>query len=247
MGSANVAVPWGSWWAGSAGIGWRLVEPSVAGAWNTIEEGIGWTARQNCVDGYTLSILELEARFADASDTVVVGVGRASGKSDALSSDVLGSWDADAGLEGRVVPLILIADRLEVGDSAVSVHISSVADIAFAWDSIETLVGSTRSASTVDPEKARVTVALTILKVTIHTAILIAGALSTDNWESSIADAAVCWSVKMTIERADVGGYTSVVVKSNSIVALAFAVDVGLVTGANGVAEASFFDEARFA
>jgi len=51
----------------------------------------------------------------------------------------------------------------------------------------------------------------------------------------------------MTIERADDGGYTSVVVKSNSIVALAFSIDVGLITRANGVAEASFFDEARFA
>lgn len=53
--------------------------------------------------------------------------------------------------------------------------------------------------------------------------------------------------VKYTVKWADDWGNAFAVVKRNSIVALAFSVDIGLIAGADRVAETTFLEEARFA
>jgi len=58
----------------------------------------------------------------------------------------------------------------------VSAEISCEAQIAFARNTVESLVGSAGSAGTVNPEVARVAVALSVLKVAVESTILIAGA-----------------------------------------------------------------------
>ena len=51
----------------------------------------------------------------------------------------------------------------------------------------------------------------------------------------------------MAVERTDVGDNAFSVEERKSVITLAFTVNVSLVTRANGLAEPSFFDKARFA
>jgi len=130
---------------------------------------------------------------------------------------------------------------------AVSAGICSIAEIAFTRNSIEALVGSAWSAGTVDPKVSRVAVALTVLKIAVDPTILVAGACSANNRITSIASAAVRIDVQVAVEGADDGDDALSIVEGNTVVALAFAVDVGLVAGADRLAEAILFKEARFA
>lgn len=158
-----------------------MIEANIASAGDTIEESIGRAGGYNSINGHALTILELESRVADTGDTVIVSIGWASGNLNTFSSDVLSTSYTNTSSKVRVVSLVLVTGSLEVGLDTVSVEVSSVSKIAFARNTVETLVGSTRSAGSVDPEKSRVAVALSVLKVAVQTTILVACTFSSNN------------------------------------------------------------------
>ena len=59
----------------------------------------------------------------------------------ASSSEVLSAFNADTGLEGRVVSFILVAVGDKVGSDTVSIGVSDVSDEALADNAVECLIG----------------------------------------------------------------------------------------------------------
>jgi hypothetical protein len=122
----------------------------------------------------------LEASVADTSNGVVVGVGRAGGDGDTLSSDVLGTGDANTGLEVGIINFVLIAVRLEVRNNTVSVNVRRVTEVAFTSNTVVALVGSTGLALSIDKEESWVAITLTVFLISILSTVLIGGAGSID-------------------------------------------------------------------
>ena len=60
----------------------------------------------------------------------------------ASSFEVLSAFNADTGLEGRVVSFILVAVGDKVGSDTVSIGVSDVSDEALADNAVECLIGS---------------------------------------------------------------------------------------------------------
>ena len=158
-----------------------------------------------------------------------MGVGGAGGYLDALSSQVLDSINADAGLDGGFVAFVGVA----LGDGgalgAEAVVISDVAEVALACDSVVGLIGSALSAGSKDPEVPIIAVTLTIFKISVDSTVLVVGASSIDDLISGIADAAARLVVRVGVEGTEKGRDALSVVEGKSVVALALSVDVGLV------------------
>jgi len=176
-----------------------------------------------------------------------VGVGGAGRHLDALSSQVLGAGDADAGLEGSIVAFVGVALGDGGAEDAESVDVPDVADVALTGNPVEGLVGTALSAGSEDPEVPIIAVALSVLEVAVDSTILVVGALAADDLIAIIADAAAGFMVRVSVEGAEERGDALSVPEGESVVALALSVDVGLVCGADGVAEAVQFEVARFA
>lgn len=246
-GGTSLSVPVGSCRAGGAGVGTDLEESIVASAADSVEVGVGGAGGERNIGIDALSVFKFEARVADAGLTVVVGVGWASGDPDTLSSQELGSINADAGLEGSVVAFVLVAVGSGSAEGADSVDVPDVSEVAFAGDTVECLIGSALSASTKDPEVSFVAVAFSVSEVAVDTTVLVAAAAAVDDGESRVADTAARFSIGAGVGRAEDGADAFTVVEGEAVVALASSVDVGLVGGADGVAEAVLLDVARLA
>lgn len=149
----------------------------------------------------------------------------------------MGSIDADAGLELGIVPLVVVAVGDEVGLDAVAVDVSDVADKALADDTVVGLVGSAGLAGAEDPEVAIIAVALSVLEISVNSAVLIIAALSVDDGEASVAGAESAVDVEVAVDWAGVVVDALSVDQLGAVVALALSVAVGLVGGADGLAE----------
>lgn len=146
-----------------------------------------------------------------------------------------------------IVSFIVVAVGDEVGLDAVSVDISDVADKALADDTVVGLVSSTRLARSKDPEISFIAVALSVLEISIDSAVLIVTALSINDGKTSIAGAASTVDIKITVDWARVAIDALSVDQLGSVVAMALSIAVGLVTWANRLAESSNLLEARLA
>lgn len=69
-----------------------------------------------------------------------MGIGGTGGYFDALSSEVLGAIDADAGLDGRVVSFIGITFRDSCALSAQPVVVSDIAQVALTGHAVVSLI-----------------------------------------------------------------------------------------------------------
>ena len=206
-----------------------LEDTDVAGAADSVEEGVAGAVRNGDGDGHASRVVrvELVASVADAADGVVVGVGGALRNLLASSSDVLGTLNADAGLESIVVPFVVVAVGSEVALDAVSVDVSAVAEPALAGNTVVGLVGAAPSAGSENPEVVVVAVALSVLEVSVDPAVLVAGAASVDDSVPGVANAAVGTFVPVTVERTNLGRSALSVDDGLAVLADALSVDVG--------------------
>lgn len=206
-----------------------LEDTDVASAADSVEEGVAGAVRNGDGDGHTSRVVrvELVASVADAADGVVVGVGGALRNLLASSSDVLGTLNADAGLESIVVPFVVVAVGSEVALDAVSVDVSAVAEPALAGNTVVGLVGAAPSAGSENPEVVVVAVALSVLEVSVDPAVLVAGAASVDDSVPGVANAAVGTFVPVTVERTNLGRSALSVDDGLAVLADALSVDVG--------------------
>ena len=92
-----------------------------------------------------------------------------------------------------------------------------------------------------------IAVALSVLEISIDTAILVAGASSIDDSVARVADAAVSLGVPAAVKRAHLGGSAFSIDGGLAIVADALTVDVGRPGRADGLTEALFFSVSGFA
>ena len=92
-----------------------------------------------------------------------------------------------------------------------------------------------------------IAVALSVLEISIDTAILVAGASSIDDSVARVADAAVSLGVPAAVKRAHLGGSAFSIDGGLTIVADTLAVDVGGPGRADGLTEALFFSVSGFA
>ncbi len=76
---------------------------------------------------------------------------------------------------------------------------------------------------------------------------MIATALTVNHREACITNAALILDIEVTVGGADVRGHALALVESSTVVAMALTVDVGLVRGADRVAETVGLLEARLA
>jgi hypothetical protein len=90
-------------------------------------------------------------------------------------------------------------------------------------------------------------VALSVSDIAVESAVLVAAALSVDDRVTVVADAASRSLVGVGVKRAETRLNALSVVEGKSVVALALAVDVGLVVGADSLAEAVDLLVSRFA
>lgn len=206
-----------------------LEDTDVASAADSVEEGVAGAVRNADGDGHASRVVrvELVASVADAADGVVVGVGGALRNLLASSSDVLGTLNADAGLESIVVPFVVVAVGSEVALDAVSVNVSAVAEPALAGNTVVGLVGAAPSAGSENPEVVVVAVALSVLEVSVDPAVLVAGAASVDDSVPGVANAAVGTFVPVTVERTNLGRSALSVDDGLAVLADALSVDVG--------------------
>lgn len=180
-------------------------------------------------------------------EAIEVGILRAGGDGLARSSEVLGAIDADTGLESGIISFVVVAVGDEVGLDTVSIDVSDVADKALADNTVVGLVGSAGLAGSEDPEVSLIAVALSVLEISVDSAVLVVTALAVDHSEASVAGAASTVDIVVAVDWAVVVVDALSVDQLGSVVALALSVAVGLVGGADGLAESFDFLEAGLA
>ena len=134
--------------------------------------------------------MEDEVGVADALQAVEVAILRAGGNGLASSPQVDCSSHTNTGLESGVKALIIVAVRDKVRFDIVSIDVSSVTHIALTNNSVAGLIGSSGLAGPDDQIVAFIAVALTPLEIAVDSIILVTAALSIDDREACIADAA---------------------------------------------------------
>lgn len=159
----------------------------------------------------------------------------------------MGAINADTGLDGGIISFVVVAVGHEVGLHTVSVDVSDVPDEALADYTVVCLVGSAGLAGSKDPEVALIAVALSVLEISVDSAVLVVAALAVDDSEASVADAALGVDIVVAVEWAWVAVDAFSVDKFGSVVALALSVAVGLIGRADGLAESFDFLEAGLA
>jgi hypothetical protein len=216
-----------------AGTQATLVESNIASARHSVEEGIFRAVRNFHIDCNTVSVTQSKASITDAFSTIVVTICRAGWNNLAGSLQVLGTLNADTGLEGRIVSFVFVAVGDEVGFDTVSIDVSDKSDETLADNSVECLINSTRLTWSKNPEESFLAVAFTISKISIQSAVLIAAAFSIDDWESTAANAASAGVVIVTVQGALVDADAFSIDYLFSVVADTLAVDIGLILPAD--------------
>jgi hypothetical protein len=146
-----------------------------------------------------------------------------------------------------VEPFVVVAVGCEVGLDAVAVDVSGVSDVALADDAVVGLILSAGPAGAEDPEEALIAVALAEPEIAVDSAILVVAAHSVDHLEALVADAALVVVVVVAVDRAVVVVEALSLPQLGAVVALALPVDVGLVGGADRLAEPVVLLEAGLA
>jgi len=159
----------------------------------------------------------------------------------------LGTIDADTGLKRGIISFVVVAVGDEVRLDAVSVDVSDVANEALTDNTVVGLVGSAGLARSEDPEVTLIAVALSVLEISVDSAVLVVTALAVDDSEASVAGAASTVDIVVAVDWAGVAVDALSVDQLGSVVALALSVAVGLVGWADGLAESFDFLEARLA
>jgi hypothetical protein len=98
-----------------------------------------------------------------------------------MSSEESSSLNTNASLNFTVVSLVIITVGVEVRFDANSIDVTDISNKAFTDNTVEGFIGTTRSASSKNPEVSFLAVALTISKITVFSTIEIVGANSIDD------------------------------------------------------------------
>ena len=185
--------------------------------------------------------------MTDTADGVIVRIGRTVRNFLTFSSDKLSSINTDTSLDGGIISFIFVALRNNVALDAVSIVVSVIAKVAFTSDSIEGFISSTSSASVQDPEVSIIAVALTVLKVTVDSTVLVAAAFSIDDSVSSIADAALSSLVPVSVKRTFLRIFAFSVVDGHTVGADTFSIDISGSSWAKCLTVSSIFSISWFA
>ena len=204
-----------------------MEETCVAGTRDSVEEGVSGALRNGDRGRDAFSIFHGITRVANTANGVIISVRRAIRDLFASSPDELGAINTDAGLEYGIIAFIFIAVRLEVALDTISIDITMISNIAFTGHTVISLIGSAAAASIKDPEVSFIAVALTILLITINTAILITATFSVIDTITGIADTAVSSFVPVTVKRTVVDNFANSIDKLTSIVADTDSIEVG--------------------
>ena len=116
-----------------------------------------------------------------------------------------------------------------------------ISEITFTSDTVETFIWSTSSASIQDPEVSIIAVALTVLKISVDSTILITAAFSIDDSVSGVTDTAFGSLVPMRVKRTVFRIFTFSFINRHTVGAHALSIDIGSSSGAKRFTVTSIF------